>query len=89
MNVDILRVGMVVKSMAGHDSGSYYAVLKTEQGFADIADGKNRKVSAPKKKNPLHLQKTNTVIDVKDISDKKLRILLKGIGPSADIAEEE
>ena len=44
MNNTVIAAGMVVKSMAGHDSGSYYAVMRVENGFAYIADGKLRKV---------------------------------------------
>ena len=40
MNNTVIAAGMVVKSMAGHDSGSYYAVMRVENGFAYIADGK-------------------------------------------------
>ena len=49
MNNTVIAAGMVVKSMAGHDSGSYYAVMRVENGFAYIADGKLRKVERPKK----------------------------------------
>lgn len=88
MNREVLAVGMVVKSMAGHDSGSYYAVVRVKNGFAYIADGKRRKADSPKKKNPLHLQKTNTVIDVADITDKQLRTVLRAFVQRTDIAEE-
>jgi len=59
MNNTVIAAGMVVKSMAGHDSGSYYAVMRVENGFAYIADGKLRKVERPKKKNPLHTEDTH------------------------------
>ena len=88
MNREAIAQGMVVKSMAGHDSGSYYAVMRLENGFAYIADGKRRKAEAPKKKNPLHLQKTSKVIDVTDITNKQLRAALRTFGLGADIAEE-
>lgn len=88
MNCEVIKIGMVVKSMAGHDSGSFYAVMRVENGMAYIADGKRRKTDAPKKKNPLHLQKTNTVIDIADITDKKLRTALRALSSGADIAEE-
>ena len=76
MNTTVIAAGMVVKSMAGHDSGSYYAVMRVDNGYAYIADGKLRKVESPKTKNPLHLQKTKSVIDVTDITNKKLRTAL-------------
>ena len=70
MNNTVIAAGMVVKSMAGHDSGSYYAVMRVENGFAYIADGKLRKVERPKKKNPLHLQKTLTTVELAEIKQK-------------------
>lgn len=89
MNTTVIAAGMVVKSMAGHDSGSYYAVMRVDNGYAYIADGKLRKVESPKKKNPLHLQKTLKVIDVTDITNKKLRTALKVFDREAEnIAEE-
>jgi ribosomal protein L14E/L6E/L27E len=70
--------GMVVKSTAGHDSGNWFVVMKIDrEGFAYIADGRNRKLASPKKKNALHLTKTKEVHNVEnDITDKKLRELL-------------
>lgn len=89
MNNTVIAAGMVVKSMAGHDSGSYYAVIRVENGFAYIADGKLRKVESPKKKNPLHLQKTLTTVELVDITNKKLRSALAVLNRKADnIAEE-
>ena len=89
MNTTVIAAGMVVKSMAGHDSGSYYAVMRVDNGYAYIADGKLRKVESPKKKNPLHLQKTSKVIDVTDITNKKLRTALAVFNREAEnIAEE-
>lgn len=89
MNNTVIVAGMVVKSMAGHDSGSYYAVIRAENGFAYIADGKLRKVEKPKKKNPLHLQKTLVAVELADITNKKLRSALAALNREADnIAEE-
>ena len=89
MNNTVIAAGMVVKSMAGHDSGSYYAVIRADNGFAYIADGKLHKVEKPKKKNPLHLQKTLVTVELADITNKKLRSALAALNREADnIAEE-
>lgn len=64
--------GSVVKSSAGHDSGSFYVVLETDGTFAWIADGRVRKVQKPKKKNHRHLKPANTVLDVQDLQTNKL-----------------
>lgn len=89
MNNTVIAAGMVVKSMAGHDSGSYYAVIRAENGFAYIADGKLRKVEKPKKKNPLHLQKTLVTVVLADITNKKLRSALAALNREADNITEE
>lgn len=49
----MLEYGEVVFSAAGHDKGSFYAVVGAgEDGSPLIADGKRRKLVSPKRKNP-------------------------------------
>lgn len=64
--------GYIVKSKAGRDKGNCFVVLKTENEFAYIADGKLRKADRPKKKKLKHLQKTLTV------SDRIMKIINSG-----------
>ena len=65
--------GMVVRSKAGHDKGCFFVVIKVENGFAYIADGMERKALAPKKKNPLHLAGTSTVLNEQSLlTDSKI-----------------
>lgn len=73
-----LTRGLVVKALAGRDKGGYYVVVGVEGRYAAIADGKRRKLEAPKRKNIRHLQRTNCRIDMKCVTDKKLRSVLKG-----------
>ncbi len=72
--------GSVVYSRAGRDKGGPFLVLSVENGFAFIADGDVRKVSKPKKKKLIHLNKTNTVLeaDFEGIEDSRVRKLLAG-----------
>jgi hypothetical protein len=42
-------------SLAGHDKRRLYAALKRDEKYAFLADGKLRKLSAPKKKNLKHV----------------------------------
>ncbi len=72
-----IRVGSIVKSASGHDKGIYHAVVKLEGDFAYIADGKHRHIDNPKKKRLKHLKPTNAYTDTADITDKKLRNLLR------------
>ena len=50
-----LKVSDIVQALAGHDKGSFHFVLKTEDGYALVADGKLRKLSKPKRKKLKHL----------------------------------
>ena len=65
--------GMVGRSKSGHDKGKFFVVVKMENGFAYIADGMERKALAPKKKNPLHLAGTSTVLNEQSLlTDSKI-----------------
>lgn len=71
--------GTVVKAAAGRDcdKNGYFVVTGTdEKGYVLIADGKSRKLSSPKHKNPKHLKVTNMKIACSGLTDKKLRKLL-------------
>jgi ribosomal protein L14E/L6E/L27E len=63
----------LAKSRAGHDKGSWYAVIKFEGGFAWIADGRRRKIDCPKKKNIKHLEMTRKSVKIEHFTDKSLR----------------
>ena len=54
--MDTLRQADVVFSLAGHDKGGMFGVLKTDGEYAYLVDGKCRKLSSPKKKNIKHLR---------------------------------
>ena len=66
--------GTIVRSIAGRDKDRFQVVLACEAGRVLVADGKVRKLTNPKKKNPCHLQKTDKVINLDEIhSDKALK----------------
>ena len=46
----------IVVSLAGHDLGSAFVLLKTDGCNALVADGKSRKLSRPKSKNVKHIR---------------------------------
>lgn len=68
--------GSVVKALAGRDQGSFFVAVAAEDRFVYIADGKERKLSNPKRKNVKHISPTGTVADMTDMTDKKLKRLL-------------
>ena len=73
----MLEVGSVVYLTAGRDKHRFCAVLKLEGEAALVADGKTRKLSAPKRKNLKHLRCTKTVLESAALTtDKQLRLAL-------------
>lgn len=56
--------GQIVRSRAGRDKGKHFIVLKTgPHPFVYVADGMNRRVERPKKKNEKHLCPRDTLVD--------------------------
>lgn len=69
--------GLVVKVIAGHDKDNFFIIKKVvNDKLVLIADGKSRKLEKPKQKNIKHLRFTGTVIDLDQLTDKKLRRVL-------------
>ena len=44
------RTGAIVRSKAGHDKGLLFCVVGTQDGYLLLANGKQRKLAAPKRK---------------------------------------
>ncbi len=55
-----LATNNIVLSIAGHDKGKLFYVLKTERDFVWLADGKERKLDAPKRKRRKHVRGVGT-----------------------------
>ena len=71
--------GTVVKAKAGRDYERNFVVTEVcgDGRYVLIADGKTRKLDKPKRKNIKHLAVSNTVIDLNEITDKKLKMILR------------
>ena len=54
------KVGDVVLSLAGRDSGRLFFVVGVEDGYALIADGRLRRADGPKRKKLKHLRRVGT-----------------------------
>ncbi len=67
--------GSVVRSLAGRDRDGYYVAVSVSDRLVYIADGKERKLQSPKGKNPRHISPTGLVIDLEDMTNKKLKKL--------------
>ncbi len=50
------NVGYLARSLAGHDKGKVYMIIREDDKHVYLADGKLHTIAKPKKKNPRHLQ---------------------------------
>lgn len=50
----------IVLSLAGHDAGRLFVALGSDGDCLLLADGKERKLDTPKRKNPKHLRSVGT-----------------------------
>lgn len=82
-------------SLAGHDSGRAYVVIKTDGTNAYLTDGKIKKLANPKKKSLKHLRlgKVGTTalaeLDLSDTAaDSVIRKQLAIFRGEADVTEE-
>ena len=90
-------VGRIVRSKAGHDKGWFFAVIAAEGDSTNasaaglyyvLADGRERKLSRPKRKNARHVAVTAATVDLTDITDKKLRKYLHPYNFNAGMTRE-
>ena len=82
-----MKKGTVVMSLSGHDKGNLYVVLKKEENFLFVCDGKNKLISEPKKKNKKHLIDVGMYIDLSvynPLYDAHIRKELKSFGKCID-----
>ena len=74
----MLRVGTVVKAMAGRDKDKFFCIVERSQGSVLLADGKSRPLEKPKRKNERHVQATTTILDLELVgTNKKLKAALR------------
>lgn len=70
-----IQPGSIVKSVAGHDSGGYFVVLRQEGEYVFLADGKRRKLEKPKRKKWKHVRLTevDAISVTNGLTDKQIR----------------
>ena len=81
-----IKTGTIIISTAGHDKGQLLLVTGADGRFVYLADGKERRLCSPKKKNLKHVRPTPKFLDPAGMTDKRLRTVLRGLSQS--IAEE-
>ena len=76
----MLTKGSVVISLAGRDKGYLLTVLSSTQKAVTIADGKERPLNKPKRKNIRHIKETSfTLCEDEMMSDRAIRKALRRI----------
>ena len=82
-------IGRIVCSKAGRDKGYFMVVVEIEGNFLYVADGKERPLERPKRKNAKHLMLTNTVLANDSFkTNKQLKKALAVYRDSAKFKEE-
>lgn len=70
--------GLVVKSKAGHDKGTFLTVLEVKGASLLLADGKRRSLLKPKLKKIIHVAPTSYVLTSEELTtDRKIMKALK------------
>jgi hypothetical protein len=72
--------GYLAYSLAGHDKGEIYLIMKEENDYVYVVDGELKKIDKPKKKNKKHIQvikSFNPRTDVLSMTDEEIKHLIK------------
>ena len=74
-------VGRVVISNAGRDKEKVMVIVKETENYLLVCDGKERRLTRPKRKNPKHLKLTKLYLEAHQLeTNRALRKALKCCG---------
>lgn len=85
--VGIKMEGMLARSKAGHDKKNIYVILREDDAYVYLVDGKIRTVDKPKKKNKKHIQiikKFQIETEGKIWSDLEIKRVIKEYQKNSD-----
>ena len=51
--------GCLVRSLAGHDKGTYYIIVREDARYVYLADGRTKTAAKPKRKKRKHVQSSH------------------------------
>lgn len=72
--MDRFEAGMLAWSRAGHDTGMLYVILKTDEEYVYLTDGRLKPIEKPKKKKKKHVQVMRVVPqELADMSEKVIK----------------
>jgi ribosomal protein L14E/L6E/L27E len=72
-------VGYLAYSLAGHDKGEFFLIVREDGDFVYVADGRLRLIDKPKKKNKKHIQiikNVNPKTDVEFVTNEEIKHLI-------------
>lgn len=75
--MDRWEKGMLAKSLAGHDEGRIYIILKADDTYVYLTDGDIKKLDHPKKKKKKHVQLIKQKFEIEEADDVKIKRILK------------
>lgn len=72
--MDRYEAGMLAWSRAGHDCGTLYVIIKTDEEYVYLSDGRLRPVEKPKKKKKKHVQVIRKIPqEFNDMTEKMIK----------------
>lgn len=83
MEMEKIKPGMLAWSRAGHDKGKLYMILRIEEDYVFLADGKQKTIKNPKKKKQMHVQpiyqipKELETADMESIKNEEIKYVIK------------
>lgn len=69
-------IGMFAFSLAGHDKGQLYIIIREEGEYVYVADGRLKSIENPKRKNKKHIQIMKKDVDAEILSKLQTKQLL-------------
>lgn len=75
--MDRWEKGMLVKSLAGHDSGKIYVIIDLDETYVYLADGKIRTLAKLKRKKRKHVQLIRRQYKIEAADDVRIKRILK------------
>ncbi len=75
--MDRQEVGMLARSKAGHDKGHLYMIIKADDAYVYLADGKLRTLANLKKKKRKHIQIICEKHELSGVDDVGIKRILK------------
>lgn len=83
------KTNILAKSLAGHDAGKVFVVIKEEGPYVYLADGVHRTMEYPKKKKAIHVQRIYTGNNAETLDNITVKKILKEYGKQKKGKQED